>query len=239
MKRIIKNILGKSRSKEKYDQFFISPNAKFQKSSTSVIENSTIRLENDSQLIVGENILIKDYNIHVIKGKCIINSETKLIGAINIKHSNLYIEDGIVNIGDHCIIKADFSVRFGGKCSIGSFTGIMDNTEIRCDEEINIGSYNMISYECMIYDTNTHCQYGIEERREMTRKSFPHIGAEKEKPKTASVNIGDDCWIGKRSAVLKGVTVGCNSTIAACAVLTKSCKENSIVYGNPAISKLK
>ena len=237
--RTIRNILFGRKGEKMQGQFFIASNAKIQKSSGSIIENSIIRLENDAQLILGENVLIKNYNIHVIKGKCTIDSDTQLVGASDVVRTSLYIEDGSINIADHCIIKSEFCVRYGGQCSIGSYTGIMENTEIRCDEALHIGSFNMISYECMIYDTNTHYQYTPEERRAMTRETFPYIGKEKEKPNSAPVVIGDDCWIGKRSAVLKGVTVGRNSTIAACAVVTKSCEENSIVYGNPATSKLK
>lgn len=235
---MLKNILLGGKRQGSSDRIYVSPKAKLIQAPSAKIINSNIRLENDARLIIGDNVLIQNYVIRVLKGECIIESETQLIGATN-GTSVVYIEDGKLKIGDHCIIKSEFTIRYGGVCSIGSYTGIMDETEIRCDEAVSIGSYNMISYECMIYDTNTHCQYTPEVRREMTRKSFPSIGAEKEKPLTAPLKIGDDCWLGKRSVVLKGVTVGNNTTVAACAVLTKSCADNSIAYGNPAISKIK
>lgn len=111
----------------------------------------------------------------------------------------------------------------------------MERTEIRCDHLIEIGDYNMISYECMIYDTNTHCLYTKEKRRDMTRHDFPRIGQEYEKPVTSPVKIGNDCWIGKRAAILKGVTIGDECIVGTLAVITKRVNNNMLCYGNPAV----
>ena len=46
--------------------------------------------------------------------------------------------------------------------------------------------------------------------------------------------IEDDCWIGANATILKGVTVGRGSVVAAGAVMTKSCPPYSIVGGVPA-----
>jgi maltose O-acetyltransferase len=46
--------------------------------------------------------------------------------------------------------------------------------------------------------------------------------------------IEDDVWIGFNSAVLKGVTIGKGSIVAACSVVTKDVPEFVIVAGNPA-----
>jgi len=54
------------------------------------------------------------------------------------------------------------------------------------------------------------------------------------KLKTAPVKIGDNVWIGMNAVILKGVTIGENSVVAAGAVVTKSVEPNAIVAGNPA-----
>ncbi|PQO43902.1 acyltransferase [Blastopirellula marina] len=46
--------------------------------------------------------------------------------------------------------------------------------------------------------------------------------------------IGSNCFIGGRSIILPGVTVGDGSIVAAGAVVTKDVPPNSIVAGNPA-----
>ena len=50
----------------------------------------------------------------------------------------------------------------------------------------------------------------------------------------APVVIEDGCWIGANVTILKGVTVGRGSVIAAGAVVTKSCEPYSIIGGVPA-----
>lgn len=50
----------------------------------------------------------------------------------------------------------------------------------------------------------------------------------------APVIIGDDVWAGAHITILKGVTIGRGSVIAAGAVVNKSCPPYSIVGGIPA-----
>ncbi|MDP6155078.1 MAG: acyltransferase [Candidatus Thermoplasmatota archaeon] len=46
--------------------------------------------------------------------------------------------------------------------------------------------------------------------------------------------IGDDCWIGIRSIIMPGVTVGKGAVVGAGAVVTKSVQPYKVVAGNPA-----
>ncbi len=52
---------------------------------------------------------------------------------------------------------------------------------------------------------------------------------------TAPVIIADNVWIGMNATILKGVTIGENSVVAAGSVVTKSVAANTVVAGNPAI----
>jgi acetyltransferase-like isoleucine patch superfamily enzyme len=53
--------------------------------------------------------------------------------------------------------------------------------------------------------------------------------------KTAPVIIEDNVWIGMNAVILKGVTIGENSVVAAGAVVSKSVPANVVVAGNPAV----
>lgn len=51
---------------------------------------------------------------------------------------------------------------------------------------------------------------------------------------SAPVIIEDNAFIGARSIILKGVTIGMNSVVGAGSVVTKSIPANEIWAGNPA-----
>ena len=51
---------------------------------------------------------------------------------------------------------------------------------------------------------------------------------------SAPVVIQDDVFIGARSIILKGVTVGAGSVIGAGSVVTSDVESNTVVAGNPA-----
>ena len=44
----------------------------------------------------------------------------------------------------------------------------------------------------------------------------------------------DNVWIGMDATILKGVTIGENSIVAAGSLVTKDVEPNTIVGGNPA-----
>ncbi|KAF4725178.1 hypothetical protein FOZ63_015769, partial [Perkinsus olseni] len=47
------------------------------------------------------------------------------------------------------------------------------------------------------------------------------------------ITIGDDVWIGGRTVVLPGVTIGTGSIIGAGSVVTKDIPAHTIAAGNP------
>lgn len=48
------------------------------------------------------------------------------------------------------------------------------------------------------------------------------------------IAIGDNCQIGIRATILPGVTIGENSIVGACSVVTKDVPPGVVVAGNPA-----
>lgn len=80
----------------------------------------------------------------------------------------------------------------------------------------------MIGSGCLITTTDSHPIHW-EARRLNT-----------EPPASAPVIIEDDVFIGARSIVLKGVTIGQGAVIGAGSVVTKSIPPRVIAAGNPA-----
>lgn len=117
---------------------------------------------------------------------------------------------------------------------IGSNTFINAGTSISCINHIEIGDYVMISYDCLIFDNNSHAlDYKI--RRQEIDNGFPNgtLPNENNQPLSKPIRIYDDVWIGTKCNVLKGVTIGAKSVVASNTLVTKTVGELLLVYGYP------
>lgn len=181
-----------------------------------VIGNGTLEIHHNVKLY-NSRIFVYPGTSLTIEDGCRINNaiisiekgEFRLCNNGIIQNTAINIEDGQVEISHHAKLCCKrVWVRFGGELSIGQYTNINDGSEIRCDEQVLIGAFNQISYNVRIWDTNTHSILPPEKRRKITIEKFPYFGYENTRPKTAPVIIGDDCWIGEQSAILKASTIG-------------------------------
>jgi carbonic anhydrase/acetyltransferase-like protein (isoleucine patch superfamily) len=172
------------------------------------INNSNLFVASGAKLIIADNVTIQNATIYVGQGSCYIDSWGIIRPADN-NRVIITIDNGDVKIADHAKISCKrIWVRFGGKLNIGQYTNINSNSEIRCDEYINIGSFNQISYNVRIWDTNTHTILSPESRRKVAIERYPYFGYESDKPQTSKVIIGDDCWIGENATIFKGTSIG-------------------------------
>jgi len=103
---------------------------------------------------------------------------------------------------------------------IGDRTGI-SNAMIAAYERVTIGADVNLGAGCMIMDTDFH-PLDLQER--MANINIPH----------RPVTIEDGVFIGTRAIIMKGVTIGRESVIAAGAVVVKSVPPGEIWGGNPA-----
>lgn len=89
---------------------------------------------------------------------------------------------------------------------------------------IYIGDYVMMGPEVMLI-TGNH-------RIDVIGEYMFNVDETQKKPENDQpITIEDDCWLGARCIVLKGVTIGKGSIIAAGAVVTKNVPPYSIYYG--------
>lgn len=141
-----------------------------------------------------------------------------------------------VRIGDHvsCYAGCSFAIGVNGSCAIGDFT-LLNGALIMAEERIEIGSHCLVSWNVGIADSDFH-PLEPAQRLVDSRALAPFYQDRPERPKlvTAPVIIGDNVWIGMNAVILKGVTIGENSVVAAGAVVTKTVPPNVVVAGNPA-----
>lgn len=213
-----------------------------------------IKVDPTCCLSIAENTVIKKSKLSVInrngslqigKHNFITHSQIAISGSLYVGDENIFEKgysyrafsinsNGHIFIGNRNRLRGRIWLRYGGTLKIGDYNNINEDCEIRCDESVTIGNYNQISYECMIWDTNTHCIYPVEKRRVLAESKYPLFGFEYERPKTKAVSIGDDCWIGKRVAILKGSVIG-----NRCIIGYGTTVSNQIVPENKTVTEQK
>lgn len=160
----------------------------------------------------------KNNSITVGRGTVIKNSIFQLIG----NNNNLII-------GENCNLKNTTIdiISNGSRVSLGDKTAFLgnhmgDNHLLAKGNttDILIGNECLFSYGIEIRTTDSHsilCQ---------------NTGALLNPP--CSVKINDHVWVGARSMILKGASIGCGSIIGANSIVIKPISENVIAAGQPA-----
>jgi acetyltransferase-like isoleucine patch superfamily enzyme len=141
-----------------------------------------------------------------------------------------------VTIGNHvsCYSGCSFSLGPEGRCTIGDFT-LLNGALIMAEELVEIGSYCLISWNVGIADSDFH-PLDPALRRQDARALAPFLEDRPPRPKieTAPVRIKDNVWVGMGAVILKGITIGENSVVAAGSIVTRDVPPNCVVAGNPA-----
>jgi acetyltransferase-like isoleucine patch superfamily enzyme len=123
---------------------------------------------------------------------------------------------GITNI---CVLQCLGS----GTITIGSNCGF-SSPIISAKTSVIIGDHVLIGANVRIYDHDYHSTNFL------TRRS-----SQQDKPKTKSIHIEDDVFIGTNSIILKGSHIGARTVIGAGSVCSNMIiPPDSIVAGNPA-----
>ncbi len=130
--------------------------------------------------------------------------------------------EGILTIGNHFDIWSHLSrsqlvVGPSGLLKIGNRVFINVGTTISAYSQVVIGNNVLIGNDVAIYDSDFH---GLEQR------DCP--------APPAPVTIEDNVWIATRAIILKGVTLGQGSVVAAGSVVTRSVPPYTLVGGVPA-----
>lgn len=142
-----------------------------------------------------------------------------------------------VLLGDHvsCYAGCSFAIGENGSCKVGDFT-LLNGALLMAEERIEIGAHCLISWNVGIADSDFH-PLAPAQRLIDARALAPYFADRPPRPRiaTAPVIISDNVWIGMNAVILKGVTIGENSIVAAGAVVTKSVPANVVVAGNPGV----
>jgi acetyltransferase-like isoleucine patch superfamily enzyme len=139
-----------------------------------------------------------------------------------------------IDIGSDCLIQgtlvtetSDSRIRIGDNVFVGG------GTTIDCVVSVTIENDVLISYDCMLADSDNHSiKYSLRKKDLADWKS-----AEKHDWGTTisrPVLLSKGAWIGAKAIILKGVTIGEGAIVGAGSVVTKDVPPYTIVAGNPA-----
>lgn len=148
---------------------------------------------------------------------------------------NSGVKESIV-IGDSNEFSNDFHIRCfeKGKVIIGEYNWLSLRAQIVCANSVRIGNYCLFGRDVYISDTNEH-PIDPSERFKATLQFWDNRKVDRYYfVDNSPVSIGNNVWIGERAIILKGVSIGDNSVVAAGSVVTKDVPKNTIVGGNPA-----
>jgi len=148
---------------------------------------------------------------------------------LNTSHADRISIGNDVNIGSFCRITV--STDFGGKkvrskntiqLKIGDNVDIGNNSFISANNNIQIGNHVIMSAYVFITDHD----HGYENiHKNLHEQPLSEGGA---------TIIGDNVFLGVKSSVLKNITIGAHSVVAANSVVTKDVPRYCVVAGNPA-----
>jgi len=244
---------------EKYVILLFSPNglSVFEKIKGTITILEIIKIFDDSEMLKTlsdiersemltyrttekDNIIIS--NALIVKGNCEITNNSKSAMKISflemhdkssIKNNSrfnslfdsLYLcenaslqltLDGQVDIRN-CFINNNTKINVYSGALKMEDTYIGSNCIIHVYNNVTIGSGSIISWNVSIMDGDGHSIY-YDDRDNRPQK----------------IIIEDNVWIGSNAIVLKGVTIGKGSIVAAGSVIASSVPPHSLVAGNPA-----
>ncbi|MEM7086984.1 MAG: DapH/DapD/GlmU-related protein [Bacteroidota bacterium] len=175
------------------------------------------------------------------------NAQTTKIAETSVTlgtNSKLYAESKVHNIqndpnkiivGNNTHIRGELLLfKYGGSISIGDNCYIGEGSRIWSGDEVTIGNNVLISHNVNVIDTNSH-ELDFKERSNRYKDLIANgHWNEKGNIDTAPIYIDDDVWISFGAIILKGMSIGRGSIVAAGAVVTENVPEFVVVAGNPA-----
>lgn len=136
-----------------------------------------------------------------------------------------YILSQMGAFGKGSSLGRNWSIPTPSKVFVGDDTSIGDHCRLQCvNSEIHIGNHVMLAPEVEIHGGN--------HRFDIVGRYIKSIGNDEKRPcDDGDVIIEDDCWIGGRVTILKGVTIGKGSVIGGGAIITSNIVPYSVVVG--------
>jgi acetyltransferase-like isoleucine patch superfamily enzyme len=148
----------------------------------------------------------------------------------------------MINLGprENVVIDGPSAIRgilraeAGGTLRVERYVYVGDGALVSSRKAISIGESTLLAHGAQVFDNNSHPTATFERVIQFRRMLGDKRLAATLNIDAAPVNISARCWIGLNSLVLKGVTIGEDTIVAAASVVSKSLGAGVVAAGNPA-----
>jgi acetyltransferase-like isoleucine patch superfamily enzyme len=148
---------------------------------------------------------------------------------------NLSTKKDAITIGDYAYIAGELQVvAEGGTIQIGAYSFLGPHSRIWAQVGVHIGNFVLISHFVDIIDNNSHSLKASDRRQDAINLFERMLPVDVSCIDASPIRIDDDAWIGAKSTILKGVTIGRGAIVAAGSVVTHDVPPFTLVGGNPA-----
>ncbi|MGB4448592.1 MAG: acyltransferase [Cloacibacterium sp.] len=182
-------------------------------------------------VFIGKNMILK-----TVSGSIIL-PESHITGGVRLGFESIGIFDkkrskGIWELKGNIIFEGTAFLGQGTKLFVdeareflfGNNFSLTGDSQIISQKKIVFGKDCLISWDCIILDTDFHKIYNEKEE---------FLNPPKE------IIIGEHVWIGCRSSILKGSKIPDHSILGAGSILSKELTEASCIYSGNPVKKLK
>ncbi|MBW3090720.1 sugar O-acetyltransferase [Bifidobacterium miconisargentati] len=128
------------------------------------------------------------------------------------------LREYFAEMGKDTWIEPPFHANWGCSTHLGDYVYVNFNLTLVDDGEVFIGDHTMIGPNVTLVTTGHPIRPDLRVR--LAQFSEP-------------IHIGRNVWIGANVTVLPGVSIGDNSVIGACSLVTKDIPANSVAVGSP------
>lgn len=148
------------------------------------------------------------------------------------------------HIGSRVRLRGRPKIANHGRMVVGDRVQLVSDTATlelvaEYDGELVIGSRSLINFGCSIVATESvqigeRCHIGPHTM--MLDNDYHHVDPARrlERPESRPILVEDNVWIGARSIIMPGVTIGEDSCVGAGSVVTHDVPERTLVAGVPA-----
>jgi acetyltransferase-like isoleucine patch superfamily enzyme len=167
-------------------------------------------------VLFGRNLTLRHpHKIHV--GDDVVVDDNCMLDAKGSSNTGIVLGDGVFVGRNSILVCKDGDIEIGRRVNISYFCEIFSSNRVR------VGDNTLIAAYCYLMSGGS---YDFESSVPMAdQEVFGSVGP---------LEIGPDCWLGAKTVVLDGASIGAGSVVGAGAVVNRPIPPRSVAVGLPA-----